>query len=79
MGGVGRVRERGKIKGQRDDRLAGRVKELDPPPLQVLSLREGVDPGWGCGLRRGLGLSEECGQGQHVRLAVGQVGVTRET
>lgn len=39
---------RGQGEGQGDDRLARRVEQLDLATLQVLPLREGVDPSRSC-------------------------------
>lgn len=68
------VRRRGQGEGQRDDRLAGSVEQLDFTALQVLSAREGVDPsrslrGDAGGRVRGT---------EHVGLTAGEAGIRGE-
>lgn len=46
--GVVAVWWRGQGEGQGDDRLARSVEQLDLAALEVLPLREGVDPGRSC-------------------------------
>jgi len=72
-GGVVAVRRRGQGEGEGEDGLAGSVEELDLAPVEVLPLREGVDPS---GDRHGNG-GRRVQRVEHVGFAAGEARIRR--